>query len=76
MELALDEPEPAYAGRARITRVDAKQDRELAARYGITCLPTTLILEGGHVVRRFLGTAMPWELEDALREVIPLAGSG
>jgi thioredoxin 1 len=73
MEPALEELEHKYAGRARIARVDAKRDAELAARYGITCLPTILILEGGHVVRRFLGTAMSWELEEALRELVPQA---
>jgi len=71
MELALEELEPAYARRARVARVDAKRNPELALRYGITCLPTILILEGGHVVRRFLGTAMPRELEEALRELVP-----
>ncbi len=73
MELALEELQHQYAGRARMARVDAKREAELAVRYGITCLPTILIFERGHVVRRFLGTAMPWELENALRELAPRA---
>ena len=71
MELALEELQHQYAGRARMARVDAKRDPELAGRYTITCLPTILVFEGGHVVRRFLGTAFPWELEQALRELVP-----
>ncbi len=71
MELALGELRDRYAGRAAIVRVDAKRFPGLAERYGITCLPTTVVLERGHVVRRLLGTAMPWEIEEALREVLP-----
>ena len=73
MEVALEGLEPLYRGRALVARVDAKIATEAAARYGITCLPTTLVFERGHVVRRFLGTAMLWEIEAALCEVIPTA---
>ena len=70
MELALEHAQTRYAGQVRIARVDVKGSPALAERYGITCLPTTLLFEDGHVVRRFLGTAMPWEVEDAFREVL------
>jgi len=76
MELALEHVQTRYAGRVRIARVDAKGSSALAERYGITCLPTTLLFEDGRVVRRFLGTAMAWEVEDALREVLQDGSSG
>ena len=63
MEVALEGLEPLYPGRALVARMDAKTATDVAARYGITCLPTTLVFERGHVVRRFLGTAMLWEIE-------------
>ena len=69
MELALGELQERYAGRAEIARLDAKRSPELLERYGITCLPTILLFEKGHVVRRLLGTAMPCELEWALQEI-------
>jgi thioredoxin-like negative regulator of GroEL len=74
MEMALEAVRTRYAGRARFIRVDAKGSPDLTNRYGITCLPTVLVLEGGRVVRRFLGTAMLFELEGALDEVIPAGG--
>jgi thioredoxin-like negative regulator of GroEL len=71
MELALEELRHRYTGRAAIARVEAKQSPELAERYGVTCLPTVLVFVGGHVVRRFLGTALWFELEWAIEEWIP-----
>jgi thioredoxin-like negative regulator of GroEL len=73
MEVALGDLQVRYAGRAAIARVDVKRSPDLARRYAITCLPTILVFERGRVVRRFLGTALPWELEDALLEAIPAA---
>ncbi len=69
MELALEELARRYAGRAAMARVDAKLSPGLADRYGITCLPTILLLDRNRVVRRFLGTAMVWEIDDALRDL-------
>ena len=71
MELVLEELRHRYPGQATIARVEAKQSPELADRYGITCLPTILVFVGGHVVRRFLGTAIRFELEEAIEEWIP-----
>ena len=73
MEVALEGLNPLYRVRTLVARVDAKTSPGAAERYGITCLPTTLLFERGRVVRRFLGTAMPWEIEAALCEVIPTA---
>ena len=43
---------------------------DVRLRYEITCVPTTLLSELGHVVRRLLGTAMNWEVENAFHEVL------
>lgn len=70
MGVALEGLASLCCGRARMARVDAKTMTGPTVRYGITCLPTILLFERGHVVRRFLGTAMPWEIEAALREIV------
>ncbi len=75
MELALEELRHRHGGRAAIARVEAKRSPELAERYGITCLPTILVFLGGHVVRRFLGTALRFELEETLEEWAPRGGA-
>jgi thioredoxin-like negative regulator of GroEL len=70
MGMALESLELLYRGRARMARVDVKALPGPTVRYGITCLPTVLVFERGRVVRRFLGTAFPWEIEAALREFV------
>ena len=36
--------------------IDVDQSQELAAKYGVRSVPTTIIEEGGTVVNRFVGS--------------------
>jgi thioredoxin 1 len=45
----------AYAGRAKVGRVDTDANRELSKQHDIVRLPTTLIIREGKVVNRLLG---------------------
>jgi thioredoxin 1 len=44
-----------FAGQARVFKLDADADPDLAARYGIRGLPTLLVFKGGKVVDQLVG---------------------
>ncbi len=56
----------AYAGRARIVKVDTEAERELAARFGIRSLPTVRVFRHGRPVEDAVGV----QPEGALRALI------
>jgi thioredoxin 1 len=45
----------AYADRARVAKVNVDENPEIAARYGISGIPTLLIFKNGQVVDRVVG---------------------
>jgi len=42
---------------SRVQYIDAQQNSELAGKYGITSVPTMLVVEGESVVKRHTGGA-------------------
>ena len=44
-----------YSGRVQIVQVNAEEDMEVAARYGIQTTPTLLFFKGGKVVDQIVG---------------------
>jgi thioredoxin 1 len=49
-ELAAD-----YAGRAKVAKVDVDANPQVAARYGITSIPSLLVFKNGQVVDKVIG---------------------
>lgn len=39
-----------YAGKAKIAKVDVDNNQDLAARYGVSSVPSVLLFKGGEVV--------------------------
>jgi thioredoxin 1 len=62
----LDELADEYAGRAKIGKVNVDEQQALAARYGITAIPTLIFFKGGEVVQQVRGARSKRELKDAL----------
>lgn len=54
---ALEEIAAEQAGKARVAKVNVDEQPELAARYGITSLPTLLYFAGGAVRDQLIGAA-------------------
>src|SRR5581483_1643262 len=44
-----------YTGRIQIVQVNAEEDGEVAARYGVQATPTLLFFKGGQVVDQIIG---------------------
>jgi thioredoxin 1 len=60
-----------YAGRARITKVDASKNRRLCLNLKVTGLPTFLFFRGGQEVKRLNGSELKiGDVEAALQQMI------
>lgn len=44
-----------YAGRAKVGKLDADENRDTLIQYGVSNLPTVIVFRNGEVVARFRG---------------------
>ena len=44
-----------YAGRVKVGKVDTDSNREVSIEYGISSIPTVILLKGGEVIHKFVG---------------------
>jgi thioredoxin 1 len=54
------------AGQAKILAVDVAANRKLASHYGISSVPTVLVIRNGNEVHRMVGIGALAELRDVL----------
>jgi len=69
----LDELATAYAGKARIGKVNVDENQELAAQYGVQNIPMLIILKNGQVVESFVGLRSKKDLMARLDSVTAAA---
>lgn len=62
----IDELATAYAGRARIGKLNIDDNQQIASEYGVMAIPTVIIFKGGQVVDRFMGITPKSKLSAAL----------
>lgn len=62
----LDELAGDYAGKASIAKVNVDQEPGLAEQFGVSSIPTMLVIKDGAEVRRFVGVTPKTELAKAL----------
>jgi len=56
-----------YAGRIKVGKVDVDAEPSLAARFGVSSIPTLLVLKNGAVAATAVGARPKQALVDALR---------
>ncbi|MEA3298002.1 MAG: thioredoxin [Chloroflexota bacterium] len=54
-EPMLEELSREYRGRAKFTKVNVEENTSIAARYGVSSLPSMLIFKNGQPVRQIVG---------------------
>jgi thioredoxin 1 len=71
----VDEIAADYAGRIKVGKVDVDAEPSLAARFGVSSIPTLLVLQGGTIAATAVGARPKQALVDALRleELAPAA---
>ena len=62
----IEELADEYAGKAKIASLDCDPNRDTAARFGITSIPSLIIFKDGEEVKRFLGVTSKDDLKAAL----------
>jgi thioredoxin 1 len=62
----IDELATAYAGRAKIGKINIDDNQQVASEYGVSAIPTVIIFKGGQVVGRFMGITPKSKLSAAL----------
>ena len=59
-----------YAGKAKVGKLDTDAQRDTAARFGITAIPTLIIFKDGEPVKRFVGVTSKDDLKAGLEEAM------
>lgn len=62
----LDELASELEGRLRIVKVDVDAEAALASEYGITAIPTLLVVKGGRIVDQMRGAKSKRAIRDTL----------
>lgn len=60
----------AYAGRARVAKVDVDVERELAVRFDVRAVPTLMVFKEGKVVAQMVGAAPRGKIEALLQKAL------
>ena len=59
-----------YAGKAKVGKVDSDANRETAAKFGITAIPSLILFKDGQELKRFVGVTSKDDLKAALDEAL------
>ena len=57
MAPVLDEVARDYAGKLKVVKVDVDESQETAAAFGVTAMPTFVVVKGGQEIYRRVGSA-------------------
>ena len=70
MAPVLDEVARDYAGQLKVVKVDVDEAAEIAARFGVTAMPTFVVLKDGRETFRRIGAAPKSTFVNELRQAI------
>ena len=55
-----------YAGKVKVGKLDTDANRDVAAKYGISAIPTVILFKNGEVAQKFVGLRKETEFKAAL----------
>ena len=70
MAPVLDEVARDYAGKLKVVKVDVDEAAEIAARFGVTAMPTFVVVKDGRETFRRIGAAPKSAFVNELRQAI------
>jgi len=59
-----------YEGKVKVGKVDSDANRDTAAKFGITAIPSLILFKDGKEVKRFVGVTAKDDLKAALDEAL------
>jgi thioredoxin 1 len=66
----IDELATDFAGKVKVGKVDTDNARETAMQFGISAIPTVILLQGGTMVKKFVGLQQKTDLAEAIDEFL------
>ncbi len=66
----MDEIADEYAGRAKVTKMNIDDNRQVATQFGIMSIPTVLLFQNGEVKNTFVGLSGKDKFASALDELL------
>ena len=64
----IDQVAEEFSGKVKVGKVDTDANREISVKFGISAIPTVMLLKGGEVVKKFVGLTQHDELASAMTE--------
>ena len=55
-----------YEGKLKVVKINTQDNPEVPAKYGITAIPTFLLIKGGEVVKQMVGSQQYDELKSVV----------
>lgn len=66
----VDKAAQEFEGRLKVVKVNTDDNKEVSARYGITSIPTFLLIKDGEVVKHLIGSQPYDELKKAIESLL------
>ena len=66
----MDELADEYAGRAKVTKINIDDNRQVATQFGIMSIPTVLLFHNGEIKNTFVGLSGKDKFTGALDELL------
>ena len=66
----IEEIAEAYAGKAKICKVNTDEQREAAMQYGITAIPTIILFKNGQIEKKWVGLTSKRDFTEAIDELL------
>jgi len=60
----------SYDGKALIAKVNIDEEGEVASKYGVSSIPTLILMKDGKEMKRFVGLRQEEELANAVKSLI------
>ena len=64
----IEELADEFAGKIKFGKMDTDGNRDVPVKYGISAIPTLILLKDGEVVKKFVGLQQKADLKSALSE--------
>ncbi len=66
----IEELADEYDGKVKVGKVDTDANRTVSLKFGISAIPTVLVVKGGEIFKRFVGLQSKNDLKAALEEAL------
>ncbi len=66
----IDKIANAFAGKAKVGKVDTDSNRDISIKYGINAIPTVILFKDGEVVTKFVGLKQERDFKDAIEAAL------